>query len=196
MLITIVYESLFGATRRVAEAIARGAERAGADDTVTLRRVGEVSPEDVAASDILVVGGPTHVHSMTRPATRAEAEKWSKDPEKGLTLEPGALGSGVREFVRDLDGVNATFVSFDTRADSAEIFTGSAAKAIRKGLRKKGLKALLPAQSFVVTPEGHLVEGEEERATVLGQSLVSATPNPLDHSTGNGTGTGTGINAG
>jgi hypothetical protein len=174
MLITIVYESMFGATRKVAEAIGRGAVGAGGDVTVTVRRVGEVTREEVAASDILVVGGPTHVHSMTRPATRLEAEKWSLDPEKHLDLEPGALGSGVRGFVRDLGSTNAAFVSFDTRADSAEVFTGSAAKSIRKRLRRKGLTALLPPQSFVVTPEGSLVDREEERATALGQSLSEA----------------------
>jgi flavorubredoxin len=76
---TVVYESMFGATREIAEAIARGLTEAGGHNDVTLRRTSEVTPEEVTASDLLVVGGPTHVHSLSRPETRKEAEKWSRD---------------------------------------------------------------------------------------------------------------------
>src|SRR3954468_3156234 len=132
---TVVYESMFGETRRIAEAIALGlSEAATPDDVVALRRVGEVAPEDVASADLLVVGGPTHAHSMSRPNSRVEAEKWSQDPRLARTLEPGATGSGIRGFLRDLPATSATFVTFDTRADAPEIFTGSAARAIAKRL--------------------------------------------------------------
>jgi hypothetical protein len=170
---TIVYESMFGETRRIAEAIALGlSEAATPDDVVTLRRVGEVTPEDVASADLLVVGGPTHAHSMSRPKSRIEAEKWSQDPQLARTLEPGATVSGIREFVRDLPATNATFATFDTRADAPEIFTGSAARAIAKRLAKKGLEPLMPPQTFAVTKAGPLLEGEAERATALGHALI------------------------
>jgi hypothetical protein len=169
---TIVYESMFGATRTVAEAIARGVREAGGAE-VALRRVGEVALEDVAAADVLVVGGPTHVHSLSRPESRKGAEDWSRDPEKDLTLEPGARGTGVREFIRDLPATRAAFVAFDTRAGGPEIFTGSAANGIRKRLRKKGLRSLLPPQSFVVDGRSRLLDGEEERAAELGRTLLA-----------------------
>jgi flavodoxin len=44
--IMIVYESMFGVTRNVAEAVERGAKSVvGNHVTVTLRRVSEVQPE-------------------------------------------------------------------------------------------------------------------------------------------------------
>jgi hypothetical protein len=172
---TIVYESMFGATRRVAEAIARGMTAAsGGEATVIVRRAGDVSPEEVTDADVLLVGAPTHVHSLSRPETRLEAERWSQDIEQDLPLEPGALGPGVREFIRGLPPTDAPFVAFGTRADSPEIFTGSSAKAIRKRLKKRGLKALLPPMSFVVTKESRLVEGEEQKAVEFGRSVVEA----------------------
>jgi hypothetical protein len=93
-------------------------------------------------------------------------------PEKKLNLEPQPLGSGVREFIRDLPPTAAAFVAFDTRAGSPEIFTGSAAKGIRKRLTRRGLTSLLPHQTFVVDGDSRLVEGEEERAVALGRSLA------------------------
>jgi len=174
MLITIVYESMFGETRRVAEAIARGAAQAGGGAEVTLRRVTDITPGEVGASDVLIVGGPTHVHSMSRPVTRVEAENWSRNPDKAVVLEPGALGVGVREFLAGLPATRASFAAFDTRADSARILTGSAARAIRKRLVAKGLSELMPSRSFAVTADGGLIDGELERAIAFGTSLVNA----------------------
>ena len=171
--ILIVYESMFGATRSVAESVERGARSVvGNGVAVTLRGVSDVLPEEVTDVDVLVLGAPTHAHSLSRPESRAEAVKWAHNAAQHLTLEPDAHEDGVREFLAALHPTDASFVAFDTRVDAPELFTGSAAKAIRKRLLKKGLDALLPAQSFLVTKEGRLVEGEELRAEDLGRSLV------------------------
>lgn len=55
----VVYESMFGNTRHVAEAIARGVATTGAVKTVPVSQARE---EDLSAYDLLIVGGPTHVH--------------------------------------------------------------------------------------------------------------------------------------
>lgn len=173
--ILVVYESMFGATRRIAESIDRGARSVVGDHvTVRLRRVSDVLPADLTDLDVLVVGAPTHTHSLSRPESRAEAAKWAADPDQHLALEPDAGFDGVREFLGTLHPTDADFVAFDTRVDAPEIFTGSAARAIRKRLTKKGLEALLPPQSFLVTKEGRLLDGEEQRAEELGRSLVAA----------------------
>src|SRR3954454_11104253 len=67
----VVYESMFGNSERVARAVADGL---GAHVDVEVRDValahaGEV-PEGV---DLLVVGGPTHALSLSRPGTREDA---------------------------------------------------------------------------------------------------------------------------
>jgi hypothetical protein len=173
--IMIVYESMFGSTRKVAEAVERGARSVvGNGVAVTLRRVGDIQPEEVMDVDVLVLGAPTHAHSMSRPDSRLEAAKWAAHPAQRLALEPDALYDGVREFVQTLHPTDAAFVAFDTRFDAPEIFTGSAAHAIRKRLVKKGLEALLPAQSFLVTKESRLLDGETRRAEELGRKLVDA----------------------
>lgn len=172
---TIVYESMFGATRRIAEAIARGARTAGGVRVeVSCRRVTEVRSADVADTDVLVLGGPTHAHSMSRPSSRTQAEKWAQDPKQGLTLEPDARDRGIREFIKELPSGGGAFVAFGTRVEAPEMFTGSAANAIGKRLEKKGLRPLLPARTFLVNGASRLLEGEEARAEDLGRALVEA----------------------
>jgi hypothetical protein len=173
--IMIIYESMFGETRRIAEAVERGARSvAGPGVAVTLRRVSDAQPEEVWDLDVLVVGAPTHAQALSRPETRAEAAKWASDHSRHLTLEPDALEDGVREFLPTLHPTDADFVAFDTRVDAPELFTGSAARGIRRRLIGKGLEALLPAESFLVTKKGHLLDGEEERAEDLGRAVVEA----------------------
>ena len=54
----IIYDSFFGNTERVAQAIATAlSDRAD----VTARRVGDVRPEHLTGLDLLIVGSPTRV---------------------------------------------------------------------------------------------------------------------------------------
>src|SRR4051812_41552223 len=64
MEIAVVYESMYGATREVADAIAAGVAEAEPDATVTCVRVGDADPDRVAAADLVIVGGPTHMRGM------------------------------------------------------------------------------------------------------------------------------------
>jgi hypothetical protein len=115
----VVYESLFGNTARIAQAIVEGMKN---HFDVELHGVGEgVRPE---GADLLVVGGPTHAFSMSRPATREDAVN------QGATADPTI---GLREWLEDLpDGNDTAFAAFDTRVDMVRRLPGSAAKAAAK----------------------------------------------------------------
>lgn len=169
--VLVVYESMFGATRAVAEAIAEGASEVA---TVQLRRADAVQPEEIAAADVLVVGAPTHAHSLPRPESRKTAEEWGRDEAKGLHFEADPSGDGVRELLKTLPPTKAVTAAFDTRADMPEIFAGSAARGIAKRLAKQGLTPVTRPQSFLVDKAGALLDGELEHAWHLGHSIASA----------------------
>src|SRR5215203_6554036 len=100
MEIAVVYESMFGATHEVADAIAAGVAEAEPGAMVTCTRVGEADPERVAAADLVIVGGPTHMRGMTSGMTRKMAVTMEEKKERdggqtvGHGLEPGAEGTG------------------------------------------------------------------------------------------------------
>jgi hypothetical protein len=52
--------------------------------------------------DLLVVGGPTHVHGMSRESTRKAAIAEGAKPESGLTVEADAHGPGTRDLLESI----------------------------------------------------------------------------------------------
>jgi hypothetical protein len=164
----LVYESMFGGTHRLAEAIADGM-RERVD--VSIVNVGGAALRVV--TDLLVVGAPTHAGGLSTPQTRAEAGAWSKEPERHLALEPGAMGIGVGDWLDDLEEPIGRFAAFDTRANAARIMTGSAAIHIERKLRKLGGTALVDPMSFLVH-ENSVLDGEFARAVLWGTQLAAA----------------------
>jgi hypothetical protein len=65
----LVYESLFGNTEAVARAIADGLSL---EMEVAVHEVGEAPTVITEFIDLVVVGGPTHAFSLSRPGTRVE----------------------------------------------------------------------------------------------------------------------------
>ncbi len=61
MNIVVIYESLYGNTKAIAEAIAAGLQDGG--DVILRSTLEEI---DVANADLIVIGGPTHAHGMSR----------------------------------------------------------------------------------------------------------------------------------
>ena len=179
MNIVVVFESMFGHTRQVAAAIAEGLAPSG---TMASFTVNDAGAKDAAESaDLLVVGGPTHVHGMSRPASREEARNWVNDPAKTVTLEPTAPGTGVREWIDGLGAMPALCAAFDTRMDIARILSGAASGHIEHELTKRGSRAVLPAASFLVTKETVLEDGELARAREWGASMGEAAGLPVHH---------------
>ena len=167
----VVYESMFGNTRQIADAIAVGLADAA---EVTVVNVNHVESEDVESADLVLVGGPTHVHGMSRPSTRAEAEKWTLDPAKKVSLESGAPGRGIREWLDNEVIVPKNFATFATRVDWPIAVSGNAAAQIDRELHRRGSHRLMAAENFVVTKDSELGDGEIDRAKAWGTEVGEA----------------------
>ena len=156
----VVYESMWGNTKQVAEAIATGL-RARADETH------EVGPSDVEGVDLLAVGGPTHAFSMSRPSTRQDAHR------QGATV--GGEDHGIREWLAALpDHLDVQVATFDTRVLKVRNLPGSAAKSADKELRHHHHTRVVDRRSFyVLDSSGPLAEGELERAEAWGAELAA-----------------------
>jgi hypothetical protein len=164
----IVYESMYGNTHRIADAIADGM-RPGVD--VRVAPVGDVDGEALADVDILVVGGPTHVHGLSRPSTRHAAAVGASEPGQDLDLEPDSEGVGLREWFDTIGSLPAVGAAFDTRIDAAPLFTGRASKGIARRLRRHGCTLLVEPESFLVSKENELRDDEAVRARGFGAEL-------------------------
>lgn len=153
----IVYDSVYGNTEWIAQAIAEGLK-----DRYSVRqvRVTEVDTGDLKGADLLVVGGPTHRHRAS-PAMK-----------DFLELLPR----------RSLRGMAA--VAFDTRYRMAPFFSGSAALEIVRQLRRAGASIADEPQSFFMEPDAAtdgrrrhdrelLASGELERARTWASILVT-----------------------
>jgi flavodoxin len=167
MQVRIVYESMYGNTAAIARAIAEGIRAGGAEFSIA--GVNEVTPEDAVANDLLVVGGPTHAHGMSRGTTRKTAIEDAK-----RTYEEPTMGPGLREWIDSLSGDGHAAVAFDTRIDAPVAFTGAASKGIAKRLTGQGFHLAVDRESFLVTKQNQLVDGELARATAWGTTLATA----------------------
>jgi hypothetical protein len=172
--IAVVYESLYGNTRRIAEAIATGLQASG---EVSLAEVREASPETVAGADLLVVGGPTHIHGMSSRRSRKGAAEDART-KQGRT-EPDVEGPPVREWLDGLArGNRRRAAAFDTRLDRPKLLVGSAEKGIARRLRHLGYDLVAEESFLVADAEGPLLPGEVERAQAWGESLAAVPAGP------------------
>lgn len=147
MFALVVYDSVHGNTKSIAEAIS--AAVAGRSAT---RTVGEVSEAELESLDLLFIGAPTHGGQPSEPMRRF------------LGRMPATMLHGTKVAV------------FDTRltAKLLRVF-GYAAPKIAEGMRAKG--AILvgsPEGFFVSGRRGPLKEGERERAAEWARSVVAA----------------------
>jgi hypothetical protein len=164
----IVYESMFGNTHLIANAIAEGLRSVG---DVSVVPVGQANPALLDGVDLLVVGGPTHAHGMSRPSTRAQAVGLT-EADEGLELDPDATGESLREWFTSLPELNIPAAAFDTRFDAPALITGRASKAISRHLVQHGCRQLAKPRSFFVR-RGNLPEpAEAAAAAVWGEQLA------------------------
>jgi hypothetical protein len=160
----IVYESMYGNTRAIAEAIAEGI---GSRDS-TLLPVDAADRSVLEGADLIVIGAPTHAFGMSRPQTRAAAADGVRKPGNTLRLEPGATGLGVREWLA-MPMPPARTAVFDTRLQWSRV--GHASRAIDKHIRRRRIRLLVRSESFFVTKDNKLVIGELDRARAWGHEL-------------------------
>lgn len=168
----VIYESMFGNTHAIAREIAAGL--AGKINVVVLP-VGQVGPAEISEADLIVVGGPTHVHGMARASTRKAAAKQAEQ-DRGLRLEPDALRDGLREWLPSLGNRSghALAAAFDTRLAGPPVFTGRASTGIGRALRRSGYELMAEPESFLVTKRNTLRDGELERARAWGAALTGS----------------------
>lgn len=169
----VIYESMFGNTRAIAYAI--GAGLADYFD-VAVVPVGQAYPTSYNQADLVIVGGPTHVHGMSRPSTRQGAAKQAAAANSGLTLEPGALGEGLREWLAShvTSRGHGLAAAFDTRMPGPAVLTGRASRGVSSALQRQGYELIAKPESFLVTKANELHPGEQERARAWGSALAES----------------------
>jgi hypothetical protein len=167
----VIYESMYGNTHLIADAIGAGLAPIG---EVTVLPVAEATSEVLAGADLVVVGGPTHVHGMSKEATRASAVERAAEPDSDLELDDDAEGPGLRDWFGTVGRLEARAAAFDTRIDGPALLTGRASKGIAKRLRQAGCTLVAEPESFLVTKDNHLVEDEEANARRFGTELAAA----------------------
>ena len=167
----VVYESMYGNTHQIADAIGAGL-RASFD--VTVLPVAEASPAVLADAGLVVVGGPTHAHGMSRAGTRRAAGEAAAKPDSNVTVEPGALGPGLREWFGSLGQYRVKAAAFDTRIHGPSIVTGRAAKTVTRLLRAHGFDVAAKPESFLVTTQNMLDPQETTRARDWAAKLAAS----------------------
>ena len=166
----VVYESMYGNTHQLAECIGEAARTRGEAVVVP---VADASAALIADADVLIVGGPTHVHGMVSAMSRKGAV--TDAPKQHLQLDPNADGLGLREWFEHLDtAAHGRAVAFDTRYDGPVAFTGRASKSISKRLRRHGFELLAAPESFLVDKANHLLDGETDRARRWATEVLQA----------------------
>jgi hypothetical protein len=167
----IVFESMYGNTHVVADHVADGL-RSSFETTVV--PVDDATPELVRASDLLVCGGPTHAHGLSRVSTRNAAVA-AAEKDGTLSVEAAAQGLGLREWFEGIGRQgNTAAAAFDTRIDAPAFLTGRASTGIARRLRWRGFRLAVEPESFLVDKHNHLLEGEAERAASWGAALAAA----------------------
>lgn len=158
----VVYESMFGCTREIAEAVGRGLAPSADVRVVEVGEAGDL-PADL---ELLVVGGPTHAFGMSRPQSRDEAR--AKAPDHHVVSE----GQGLREWLATLPHQRRPVPAavFDTKVRKP--LTGSAAKGAAKALKAAGFRLVADPVDFGVQgTTGPLEAGEVERAEAWGAQV-------------------------
>lgn len=178
----VVYESIFGNTKTIAQSIAKGLSETGDTELICVAQSDTQLPADV---DLLVVGGPTHGWGMSRPSTRRSAPQSASKPNSGLVLEPGAdTAPGVREWLAALPELTIAAAAFDTRVKGPWLLTGRASRSIAKVLADQGAHLVDAPESFLVDRTTHLLPGEEARAEAWARHLAEVVAGTASASRG------------
>lgn len=160
MEILIIYDSAYGNTGKIAQAMARAVQR---PNVINLFLANRMNGADLSYVDVLVVGSPTQ---GGRPTKNIQNFLYS--------LSPAQLG-GI------------WVAAFDTRFSIEEQAfwlralmrtVGYAAPRIASDLKEKGGTLIKPPEGFFVNDkQGPLKDGETQRATEWMRSIVEAVNN-------------------
>lgn len=172
MRVAVVYESLFGNTREIAEAIAEGVRDAALGVDV---RLATLTDAPAPGADLLVVGGPTHFLGMASERSHRMRGQFAGAAVRRRRPDEAAGPPGMREWLGALarGPAGARAAAFDTRLDT--LAAGGAARRIAAALRDRGYTLIARPEGFVVQEyDGPLRAGERDRARAWGAGLARA----------------------
>ena len=144
----VVFDTSYGNTKAIAQAISETLRESGIDvDALAVKEVKKISAKE---HDFLVVGSPTRF---------------------------GTMSFAIKGFLRKVkseEWANKSFATFDTEnSENIEKKQGSAGEKIAAALRDKKMNQLLPALKAVVYDmKGPLKEGEIDRAKEYARSFA------------------------
>ena len=125
--------------------------RPGATAEIVVVPVAEAE-QHLDRADLIVVGGPTHAHGMSRETTRKLAVDQARNSERqDLTPTPTPKDRGSGTGSRHLGTVPARAAAFDTRFRAPAALTGRASKRIGRELVRHGCTLIADPESFLVT---------------------------------------------
>jgi menaquinone-dependent protoporphyrinogen IX oxidase len=145
----VVYDTSYGNTKKIAEAISDTLRESGIEvDAFYVKDVKKLSAKDY---DFLVLGSPTKFGTMS------------------FTIK-GFLGK-----VKSKEWANKPFAAFDTEnPENIERKEGSAAEKIAEKLREKQMDQLLPVlKAVVLGQKGPLQDEEIERTKGFARELLA-----------------------
>ena len=158
----VVYESHWGNTELIAEAIAEGIGPEAQALTTTA-----ATPELVAGADLVVAGAPVMAFGLPRESSLAAVARDKKAPRPGDVSHPP-----LRDWLETLPESHAASASFETRLSWSPL---GATSAIDQRLHRAGFHTVAKPGKFVVTGSyGPLRAGEVERAREWGATLAAA----------------------
>ena len=152
----IVYDSVYGNTARIAEALIAGS---GVERESKVYKATEAAVSDLENIDLLLVGSPTHGGTFTEPV------------KNYLGTIPSQRLQGMKAAAFD------TSFSKETQKGLAKFVIGifgCAAPKINEELSAKGATVVAEETFIVLDTEGPLQEGEVERAQGWVNGLISA----------------------
>jgi hypothetical protein len=153
----IVIESCFGNTEQIAQAIVAGLRSRDIEAAVVQANQ---SPK-IDDIELLIIGAPTHSLGLPKPATRRQANA------KGGHAEE----SGVSEWLDALSKLQGRRVAAFATVTGGR-FTGSAARAIAKKMRRHSADVVACEDFLVSGTQGPIADGELARAEQWGAALV------------------------
>ncbi len=149
----VVYDSVFGNTAKVAEAM--GAVLA---DQVRVMKINELALEQINDAELLIVGSPTRGFKPTENITN-----FFKNLPAGSLQGKKAAAFDTRI---PPESINSKFFR------KIVVMGGYADKSISNLMKKKGADLLASEGFFVQASEGPMVEGELERAADWVKKLI------------------------
>ncbi|MBN1121481.1 MAG: flavodoxin family protein [Anaerolineae bacterium] len=165
----VLYDSFFGNTEKIAQAIGRAI---GSGEVI---HVSTVKPEHLTGLDLLIVGSPTRSFNASPAITNMLKEI----PINGL--------KGIKAAVFDTRFPDSVIAETKSLAFFVKLW-GRAAfadKHIEDLLKKKSGELAVPSMGFYVTgTEGPLMDGEVKRAEQWGVEILTALETTPESSQG------------